>query len=676
MAAVKGTITSPGATGTQAISATNPKAIILWGTYTAQANGSEAADAFFGLGFGTYRSGAAQQHYNAQHDDDATAAGTYTTSSGTDALLRLITTAATVDAVVSLDSMSSSQVVLNWTDLPTTGSLILHYLILTDAEVSDAYVHPFTAGGADEDVTVVGGFGQPDAVLLAHPGVLRAAHGTGRTDLGVGIGAFTSDTARYATTLWGDDAAGTMDLASASGARAAYAYNGSGFKTFEMDPVARASWPTDGFRVTYPDANAGLLLGFLSLKLATGASVTVSNTSTLTAGSTQDLAHGAAPSAAFLFGGLDVDGTAVSGAETGGLWAGGWDGANEGGAGHLTDSGAANSQAGRWSRNDKALVVYRLPLSATTAPTTDAQADASVNGTNLRLTYTTLSSVARAFGYVIFTGAAGAGSNPLAGTITSASTITGALTVTAALAGTVAAASTVTGVLTARAACAGVIAATSTVTGSLTVTAPLAGTVAGVSTVTGTLTNAAPGSNPIAGTIAATSTVTGALSVAAPLAGVIASTSTVTGTLTATAAGTNPLVGTIAATSSMMGTLLVTKPLAGLVTATSTVTGSLTVTAGLRAVVAGTSTVSGAVVVSHPLAGQITGGSTVTGSIVVYRPLAGVIASVSTVSGTLTNQGPVTAVGRLEGGMTTTFSEGTGAVSAPESTSGVLALIE
>ena len=101
---------------------------------------------------------------------------------------------------------------------------------------------------------------------------------------------------------------------------------------------------------------------------------------------------------------------------------------------------------------------------------------------------------------------------------------------------------------------------------------------------------------------------------------------------------------------------------------------------------AGQSATTGTLTIRHPLAGTLTGQSTLTGSIRVLRPLAGTLAAVSTLTGSLTNQGPVTAVGRLEGGLTVSLptatqgaqapAESGGTVTGNESTSGVTALNE
>jgi hypothetical protein len=276
---------------------------------------------------------------------------------------------------------------------------------------------------------------------------------------------------------------------------------------------------------------------------------------------------------------------------------------------------------------------------------------------------------------------------PLAGTIASASIVTGAAASLRALAATVASTSTVTGQVTVTKLLAGTIASASTVTGAPTYTRPLAGTVASDSTVTGTLTNTAPGGvalagtvtatstvegaitveRPLAGTITSTSTATGAVTVTRPLAGTVASASTVTGTLTVEAAGANVLRGTIASTSTVTGHATVTKPLAGTVASTSTVTGAAGSLRPLAGTVTSSSTITGAAGVRAILAGQVASTSTLTGHVLVYRDLAGTVTATSLLTATLTNQGPVTAVGQLEAGLTAVFTEGHGTAVTAES---------
>lgn len=275
--------------------------------------------------------------------------------------------------------------------------------------------------------------------------------------------------------------------------------------------------------------------------------------------------------------------------------------------------------------------------------------------------------------------------NPLAGTITGASVVSGALLVETALAGAVASDSTVSGTLSTQAQLAGAVSSASAVSGTITVARPLAGSIASASTATGTITVA----KALAGTIASTSTVAGALTNTAgavALAGTIASTSMVAGVLTARAG----LAGTVAGTSTVSGTAVTSKPLAGTITSASTVAGafvtradlagtvasastlagSVSVTKALAGTVASTSTVSGALTNTapgaSPLAGTVASTSTATGALTVHASLAGVIASASSTSGALTSRATLA-------GTVTSTSTAAGAVNVRASLSGAIA---
>lgn len=292
-------------------------------------------------------------------------------------------------------------------------------------------------------------------------------------------------------------------------------------------------------------------------------------------------------------------------------------------------------------------------------------------------------------------GSVGAGS-PLAGSAVGASGVTGALTARAGLGGASAGTSATIGALKASASVAGTLAGTSALTGGLSVTQPganaLTGTLAassassGALTVTASLAGQAQGTSTtaglptvtsgLAGALAGASTATGALKVAGALAGLLSSSSALAGTLTVTAAGQNALTGTLSGSSTAAGTLSVSKPLAGTLTGNSTTAGTAITGASLRGITAGTSAAFVALMVAHPLAGVLRGTATATGHVTVLRSLAGQLVGLSTLAGVLTNQGPISAVGRLESDFAVTFTESDTAISSYESISGVLALTE
>jgi hypothetical protein len=415
----KGTITSPGATGNQTTNlttggswpvGTTPKAILLFGSLFT-ADGTSVIDTTFGVGVGTFRGGVVQQGYCATWDDDANTTIATSVSSGVDALLKGMISDAVIDFAASLVSLGSDQFVLNWTDLPTTASIVLQYVVLGGSDISDAYVHAFnlSTAAATQDVTVVGGFGQPDLNMFMHVGPDRTAAGTASGDGGLMLAWAKSDTERLASQFIMDDANGNTKIGAWQKARAILSLTGANppLADAEADLAAKASWPTDGFRLSYAD-QAAIGVYTISLALKGTFQAAVGEDVTLTAGTTDDIATSFAPKGAILWGGTGGQTTAITtNGESEGQWMGASDLTNEGSAGHLDNDEATSAQAGQWHNTTKALEMRTASGTTGGAPVADAAADASASGNNLRLTYTTLSvTTARAFGYVILGDAA------------------------------------------------------------------------------------------------------------------------------------------------------------------------------------------------------------------------------------------------------------------------------
>jgi hypothetical protein len=745
LAVRKGVLTSPGATGDQTVSlstggswpaSTTPKAVILWTSY-ATAAGQSGISAQWSHGFGTNDAAAVQNAFVNWNSLDGALSGAPSWGCNTTFILRGMTpstTGTTEDYAATLVSLGSDQFVINWSNLPATASIKVHYLALGGDALSRARVFSFTGNNAaTHDITVVAGGGQPKVVFIAGgggSGLTNGASGAGNCGIGVGL---LDGTARCSW-LWEEDGVAAMNvyLRQINEMIVARGVATAGSTVIDQATMSSSSHPTDGFELTNSNAFAnsyvGLALYGTDLEVALG---TLDSSTSTNGTDTISLGTGDAE-AAFIWGGnmptsasdISADNTALLGAW--GIGAADSDG-NEGHAAIATDDAAADEQSGQTHSETKGIQT----INPGATPALMGEADVTMSGGTVTATWTDADNVSREKNVLVL-GAVSTSANDLAGTIASASTVAGAITVERALAGTAASASTVAGALTARAGLAGTAASASTVAGALTVTAGLVGTVASASTVAGNaaalkslaaavvsastvagaLTVSHPlagtvisastvagaltviGNNDLAGTVAGASTVAGALTVTASLSVAVSSASTVSGTLTNAPPGVITLAGTVASTSTVAGTLLVTKPLAGLVASASTLEGNLTGRAGLVAAVVSASTTSGSLTVSHPLAGLIAGTSTVDGAIVVLRPLAGTVAAVSTLVGDLTNVGPITAVPVLEGGSTQTFSEGSGyalnreganatmfdegqdTATGSESTSGVIALIE
>ena len=158
-----------------------------------------------------------------------------------------------------------------------------------------------------------------------------------------------------------------------------------------------------------------------------------------------------------------------------------------------------------------------------------------------------------------------------------------------ALAGRISAASALTGALTIVPpnALSGSVAGGASLTGGLTIIPPvvLSGGIAGAGSFTGALTKTASGTVALSGAIPGAGALTGALTVTAAgttaLAGAIAGSGGPTGALTVAAAGTSPLTGLISGSGGPTGSLTVVpaQPLTGAVSGAGGPTGALTVAA-------------------------------------------------------------------------------------------------
>jgi hypothetical protein len=177
----KGVLTAPAATGSQTISlASNfdPRAIILWATYetadTAGATGTNG-DGMLAIGCATYDGGTVQQWFASTFDDDATASAAEQPGFNTTACLSQVTAVgSTVDFVCTLTSMSTgatSEVILNWTDVPAS-QILVHYLILGGSDLTAARAGSWTAAtaSATQNITVNTGWGQPDLLMFCTSG--------------------------------------------------------------------------------------------------------------------------------------------------------------------------------------------------------------------------------------------------------------------------------------------------------------------------------------------------------------------------------------------------------------------------------------------------------------------------------------------------------------------------
>lgn len=148
-------------------------------------------------------------------------------------------------------------------------------------------------------------------------------------------------------------------------------------------------------------------------------------------------------------------------------------------------------------------------------------------------------------------------------------------TTTHALTGTVTGASSVSGALALSYVLTGTISAASAIAGTLFKDQPITGTISGTSAISGALGLA----RPITSTISAASDIAGTLILDKPLSGIISAASGIVGSLAAQFAG----LANIASTGTVQGTLGVDRGLTGTISGSSNISGTLSVTSGNRA---------------------------------------------------------------------------------------------
>jgi hypothetical protein len=406
---VKGTFAWRTTTGDTVISGlTDPKVIILWTTGGQTAAGVVTNQSTrWSLGFGTYRGGSVQQGYVSCWMTDANTSAIYGESTNTDAILRRMASDTTIDAEYDLVSMDSTSVTLNCPDASSQASLV-HYLILGGSDITDAEAHAFAiaTASATQDISLGSGMGNPgdgEGWLSLFSAVARTSTGTGGGDIQFAIGAATSDTER-AVTLWGgDDGGGNMNCALWQKARALVGFTGSvGTADYEAD-LASSGHPTDGYRLSFADqaASANRAIG-VAIRGDFGATIGTQATRTTTGD--QDIAAGFSETirGALLFGHSEPGSTSpiTSGTSLGNVFVGGTDLTTEGASGFGDDDGLGFNNSLLNTSTTQAAQCYGHTGSENGSSLKYA-ADASVSGTNLRLTYTTADGTAREFCYLI-----------------------------------------------------------------------------------------------------------------------------------------------------------------------------------------------------------------------------------------------------------------------------------
>jgi hypothetical protein len=417
----KGVFAANTGTGDQTITLADatltPKLVVLWASFDTAA-GITDGDGIFSMGIGTNDAAAIQQGYICLFDDDAVGTSGCVHDLDTDAVLKGLTSdaidATATDYQATLVSFGAGQFVINFSNAPSV-ALKIHYWVMGGSDVTGARLVKSTTSTAvaTQDVTVVAGFGKPDLLMfMSHGYTDLYAQNDARIVLGFG----KSDTERAALTMDFEDAAATMGLGAwYANNRCMLFMSGSVAIDAEADLSAKASWPTDGFQLAYPD-QASFVFHFFALAIKGTFTSTIGTAEMLTAGSTQDLALASGtPKGALLMAGETaltndtIDSTAT---DLGGFCLGGTDGTNEGFAGMVNDDANTTSVASRFHSETKAIARH-IAAAGGTAATLDAECDSSISGSNIRLTWNDLAAVAADYIYLLVGEPAAAGATSL-----------------------------------------------------------------------------------------------------------------------------------------------------------------------------------------------------------------------------------------------------------------------
>lgn len=417
-------LTQPATTGQQTYSLTSnfdPKAVMLWASF--ETGDGTNSNIEYSVGYGSYRGGVVQQGYSAIFMEHGVANADNARGSGRNAILKLLIDGS-ADLEVSLVSMqtgTTSEVVLDWTNLHTTASVRVFMLVLGGSDISDAYVNDFVfnpAGSTTQDFTVLTGFGQPDLLLFASGGQ-QITQGTSQdnqnTDARFGFG-FGKKGEAGRGFGWRNQH-GTNDSTDFAGQRSdkflIVPTQDAGLDAFAQLDTVTANWPTDGFRVVF-DALSGAGTGrqyiYLALK-GTFQAATGDGTAptTGTPPVVQDLNAGFTPKLGLIFGWHEEALTTVDTSDSRlmGFALGAYDGDQEASAGMTSDDAAATMRAHSTQSSSKVFQNY-IVNSAGNAEL-ESEADGSFSGNNFRLSWTTVDAIAKQYQWLVLGDAAGGG---------------------------------------------------------------------------------------------------------------------------------------------------------------------------------------------------------------------------------------------------------------------------
>lgn len=376
-------------TGGTALCSFTPKAAIFLAT-NLTADGY-AAGAGLGLGLCGGTNSTDQFSASVAADDNVTTSNDGgATYDGAICLVNSAGSARTLEARVT--AFLSDGLTMNWVTTPGSGRIV-HVLLLGGSDLTNVAGGTFSYTTGTGSFSPISGLGwQPDTIITMMGGGSHPATGSGgRLTFGCATGASNE----WAIAISGADADTMASFVQRKNQRSDCSLLQLGSNGAELARADLTSFDSGGVtfnKTTAPGSSTNV--GYLALKTTGHAVAGVSNKPTGADGSTQDIAAGATPAGALLASfGLAAT-TAISNDME--VSFGVTDLTNEGAVWTETQDAASPIEANTSTISGKAL---RL---STGAATTNAEADASASGTDLRLTWSTNNAVASEIAYLIF----------------------------------------------------------------------------------------------------------------------------------------------------------------------------------------------------------------------------------------------------------------------------------
>jgi len=314
----------------------------------------------------------------------------------------------TIDALAKFVSFNADGFSIDWTDLPSSTGLIVHYFAIGGTDVTNATCVQVTPNTTTSGGTQAISFGfQPDCVLTVSPAVPST---TGVVDANICIGAATRlpATKQYASFWFDNDAATATDAAVYSTTQRMGAMPSS--TAIKDSDYSLTSWDASGITITWNDAVASTTQQVYMLALK-GGQYDIVNVTAATATGNQSVPVSFQPSGLLMFGSgelTDTDTTASSATTESMFYVGAADSViNQGGVVYNTVDG---STRGPFRRNSNTL--FWQQITTTTGTSAAASSVTAMSGSAVTLNWTTANTTGRKSAIVVFGSTAVAAAAP------------------------------------------------------------------------------------------------------------------------------------------------------------------------------------------------------------------------------------------------------------------------